>query len=111
MAILVRPSEQRLVLHNLSWETYEHMLTDLAERMRGKAQIDLTVDPPPDLVIEIDPTRSSLDKLPIYTQIGVPEVWRYIGQRLMILVLREGAYHERNDSAALPGVKSETVSA
>ena len=37
----------------------------------------MTVDPPPDLVIEVDITRSSLDKLSIYAALRVPEVWRY----------------------------------
>ncbi len=31
--------------------------------MRGKLKIDLTVDPPPDLAIEIDLTNSSIDKM------------------------------------------------
>jgi Uma2 family endonuclease len=82
-----------------------------AERMRGKMQIDLTIDPPPDLVIEIDLTRSSLDKLPMYAQLGVPEVWRYTGRRLVILILRDGTYQEQNESVALPGVESARVAA
>jgi Uma2 family endonuclease len=73
-----------------------------ADRVRGKTRIDLTVDPPPDLVIEIDLTHSSLDKLPIYAALGVPEVWRYDGNRLAILILEDGAYVEREESLALP---------
>ena len=49
-----------------------------AEQVQDKDNIDLSVDPPPDLVIEIDITSPSLDKLPIYAQIGVPEIWRYM---------------------------------
>ena len=49
------------------------------EAIRGKGRIDLTVDPPPDLVIEVDITSPSLDRLPIYARLGVPEVWRYDG--------------------------------
>jgi Uma2 family endonuclease len=79
-----------------------------ADRMRGKARIDLTVDPPPDLVIEIDPPTAwapahpSLDKLPIYAALDVPEVWRYDGNRLAILILEGGACLERKESLALP---------
>jgi Uma2 family endonuclease len=80
-----------------------------AERVRGKDRIDLRIDPPPDLVIEIDITHSSLDKLPIYAQFGVPEVWRYNGQALRILVLEEGAYHERDESLVLPGLDGATL--
>jgi Uma2 family endonuclease len=86
------------------------------ERMRGKTRIDLTVDPPPDLVIEIDPptswapAHSSLDKLPIYAALGVPEVWRYSGKRLSILVLAGGDYQERDESLALPQVTAAALS-
>ena len=45
----------------------------------NKEQIDLRQDPPPDLVIEIDITSSSINRLDIYADIGVPEVWRYDG--------------------------------
>lgn len=39
------------------------------ERVRGKDRIDLSVDPPPDLVIEIDLTSPSINKLPVYAQL------------------------------------------
>jgi len=50
--------------------------------VRHKQNIDLNVDPPPDLVIEIDITSGSLDKLPIYGALGVPEIWRYDSRTL-----------------------------
>ena len=81
-----------------------------AERMRGNARIDLTVDPPPDLVIEIDITHPSLDKLPIYAALGVPEVWRYKDDRLAIWVLEGGAYEEREESLALQRVSAAALS-
>jgi Uma2 family endonuclease len=68
----------------------------------GKSTIDLTVDPPPDLVIEVDVTSGSLDKFPIYAQVGVPEVWRYDGQRLRISILTAERYVESETSLALP---------
>jgi Uma2 family endonuclease len=68
----------------------------------GKSTIDLTVDPPPDLVIEVDITSGSLDKFPIYAQVGVPEVWRYDGQRLRISILTAERYVESETSLALP---------
>ncbi|TAF18947.1 MAG: Uma2 family endonuclease, partial [Nostocales cyanobacterium] len=40
--------------------------------MRNKTSLDLTQDPPPDLVIEVDYASSSIDKLPIYLALGVP---------------------------------------
>jgi Uma2 family endonuclease len=141
------PPEQRTILHNISWETYQRLLADHADssaprfaydrgtleimsplaeheepnraiallvevvaeelgrdlrnlgsttlkradvrrgvepdscfylqnepRVRGKTDINLGLDPPPDLVVEIDITSPSLDKLPIYAELGVPEV-------------------------------------
>ncbi len=75
-----------------------------AEQVAGKKRIDLTKDPPSDLVIEIDITSPSLNKFPIYAQIGVPEVWRYDGQALFVLKREEQAYTPVEASDVLPGV-------
>jgi len=80
------------------------------ERVRDRDQIDLTVDPPPDLVIEIDISRSSLDRFPIFANIGVPEVWRYDGTHLTIFALRAGTYQVLEASAVFPGVTSQIIS-
>lgn len=71
-------------------------------RVRGKEEIDLAVDPPPDLVIEIDITSPSLNKLPIYAQIGVPEVWRYDGRQVQIFALANAQYANIGQSAVFP---------
>ena len=71
-------------------------------RLRGRRRIDLLVDPPPDLIIEIEVTSDSMEKLGIYAALGVPEVWRYDGNRLTMLVLEDGRYVERDTSLALP---------
>ena len=44
-------------------------------QMRGKRRIDLTLDPPPDLAIEVDVTSKT--QLNAYVALGVPELWRY----------------------------------
>jgi Uma2 family endonuclease len=46
-------------------------------RMRNKDDINLEVDPPPDLAIEVDHTHDSKRALKLYARLGVPEVWRY----------------------------------
>jgi Uma2 family endonuclease len=79
-------------------------------RIRGKIQIDPKVDPPPDLVIEIDISRSSLDKLPLYAQFGVPEVWRYDGEKMLVYRLAGEAYADSEESAVLPGLTAADVS-
>lgn len=79
-------------------------------RIRGKMQIiDLTVDPPPDLAIEIDISSPSLPRLPIYAALGVPEIWQCNGKQIKLLQLVQGRYVERSQSLALPSLKSEDI--
>jgi len=80
------------------------------ERIRGKTRLDLTVDPPPDLVIEIDITSPSLNKFPIYAKIGVPEIWRYNGEKIAIFRLEGEGYVEVPESATLTPVSGEVLS-
>ncbi len=184
MSAVLTPAEQRVVLHNVSWETYERILADHinsssphftfdhgeleitspsleheryvrrldnviqivademdleaeglgsttfrreelergfepdccfyianAHRVRGKNELDLTVDPPPDLVIEVDITSPSIGKLPIFGEFGVPEVWRFRNERLTILSLSPSTeYVEVPESRALRGLTSGEVS-
>ena len=77
--------------------------------MRDKGRLDLTVDPPPDLVVEIDITSPSLDKFSIFAQLGVPEVWRYDGTTLGIFHLEAGSYVERQSSGVLPVVTNAVL--
>jgi Uma2 family endonuclease len=68
-----------------------------------KKRIDLSVDPPPDLAIEIEITKSALDRLGIYAALGVPELWFYDGEKLSIHRLEpEGAYVRTSVSRVLP---------
>jgi len=69
--------------------------------VRGKVNFDLTVDPPPDLAIEIDITSSSLDRLSIYAALGIREVWRFNGKELYIYVLKNGSYQDCEQSQVL----------
>jgi Uma2 family endonuclease len=60
--------------------------------VRGKKRLDLTEDPAPDLVVEIDVTNSSLNRLQVYADLGVAEVWIYNGESLTIEQLQNGIY-------------------
>lgn len=79
-------------------------------RVRGKREIRLSVDPPPDLIIEVDVSHPSLNKLSLFATLGIPEVWRYDSAHVIILKLTEEGYEERVESTALPGVTSEALS-
>jgi Uma2 family endonuclease len=173
---------QHVVLHGISWETYEHLLADLANRsvprltfdqgvleimsptpeheeynrtlaavievvaaelqinirrlgsttfkrpdllkgfepdscfyvqsvprIRGKRRIELPQDPPPDLLIEVDVTSSSLNRFSLFARTGVPEVWRYDGSRVLLYRLVEGQYVEIERSLAFPILADEDV--
>ncbi len=79
------------------------------KRVRGKKEIDLKIDPPPDLTIEIDITSPSLNKFPIYAAIGIPEIWRYKGGHVVFHKLVGETYTETDESMALPRVTSQIV--
>jgi Uma2 family endonuclease len=184
MVTIATPAEQRVILNNVSWQTFNSLLTEMGENraarlaynegnleimtplgehensnrfiddliriladelnlnlkkfgsltlkrddmrrgaepdscyyiqneplVRGKRDIDVNFDPPPDLVIEIDITSSSLDKLPIYAALGVPELWRYNGRKLEFFVLSEPIliYNQVQQSPSFPVLKADVI--
>jgi Uma2 family endonuclease len=73
-------------------------------KVRKKVEVDLRFDPPPDLVLEVDVTRSAIPKLPIYAALGVPEIWHWKDGVVGVLRLRGGAtYISFEESGELPG--------
>jgi Uma2 family endonuclease len=73
-----------------------------AAEVRDKDLIDLAVDPPPELIIEVDITSSSLNHFPLYAAVGVSEIWRYDGQRVRFHKLAGNAYSPIDESIVLP---------
>lgn len=71
-----------------------------AARVRGMERFDPDIHPAPDLAIEVDITSRSIARLPIYAALGVPEVWRFDGNRLHVMILTGDQYSERPRSAA-----------
>jgi Uma2 family endonuclease len=57
-------------------------------------QVDLAIDPPPDLVVEVDITHTDIQKNNLYASLGVPEFWRFNGRQWTIFQLVEGGYEE-----------------
>ncbi len=68
--------------------------------MIGKDRINLTVDPPPDLAIEIDLT--SRTKISAYQALRVPEIWRYENKSLEINLLQDEQYVKSETSPTFP---------
>jgi Uma2 family endonuclease len=80
-----------------------------AERVPGKKQLDLAVDPPPDLIIEVDITSPSLNRFPIFAVFGVPEVWRYQNGQVIFYKLEADKYTETKTSIAFSNVTSDLI--
>lgn len=75
------------------------------DRVHDWGNVDLSIDPPPDLALEVEVTRSCLNRLGIYAALGVSEVWRFDGELWHILCLTaDRTYEERLQSNVLPFV-------
>lgn len=71
--------------------------------VRGRDDVHLPEDPPPDLAVEVDISRSALDKQEIYARLGIPELWRYEGDRLLVYALNSrGRYIQVQKSRSFP---------
>ena len=75
-----------------------------ARRVIGRRKMNLDVDPPPDIAVEIDVTNESLSKFPIYARLGVPEIWRYDGSRVQMYELNGDGYVGIDGSRFFPGL-------
>ncbi|OAI40857.1 hypothetical protein AYO40_04145 [Planctomycetaceae bacterium SCGC AG-212-D15] len=120
MFIRVLAAEYRMMMKNLGSTTFRRQ--DLARglepdecyyfqqwlKIKGKKRLDLTRDPPPELVVEIDVTRSAIDRLEIYARLGVGEVWRFTGKEIIVYRLStQGEYDRSATSGHFPQVPME----
>jgi Uma2 family endonuclease len=82
-----------------------------AIRMQKKKQIDLDVDSPPDLVIEVDHKADSSRALKLYQRLGVTELWRFQvkSQSLWFGKLTDQGYETIDRSLHLPGLTPDLV--
>jgi Uma2 family endonuclease len=72
-------------------------------RVRRLREFNLAIDPPPDLALETEVSRSVVSRLPIYSALGVPEIWRWRKSGLTAYSLSDdGKYVEREFSLNLP---------
>ncbi len=80
-----------------------------ADRVIGKGEIELSVDPPPDLAVEIDISNRSRTKFSIYGSIGVPEIWQYRNERVKFFRLAQSNYHEIPASDLFPFLTPDAI--
>jgi Uma2 family endonuclease len=70
------------------------------QAMIGKDRLDLSVDPPPDLALEVDVTSKT--QIDAYIRLGVPELWVYEDTELKIYILEAGQYQASATSPTFP---------
>lgn len=75
----------------------------------GVDELNLSVQPPPDLVIEVDISHPSIARLPIYAALGVPEIWQFEDGQVKFFVLQENKYIALTNSTELPGITFEVI--
>lgn len=75
-----------------------------------KSEIDLAIDPPPDLALEVELSNPSVDKQPVYARLGIPELWRLHAGGLEILHLEsDGAYAPAPRSLTFPQLPPDVL--
>jgi Uma2 family endonuclease len=72
-------------------------------------EVDLNVDPAPDLVVEVDITHTDINKNALYASLGVPEFWRLNGNNWQILVLTDEGYAEQDYSPTFPMIQKSDL--
>lgn len=77
--------------------------------IRGQLTFDLNQDPPPDLALEIDVTRKSLNRFPIYARLGVPEIWCYDSGELSIYRLEQDEFVRVEASQIFPSLDIQAL--
>ena len=89
------------------FEADESYYVQHACELRRIGEIDLSIHPPPDLVLEVDMTNSSIPKKALFAAMKIPEVWRYDGASLWMGSLFQEDYQDLKQSLVLPGFPRE----
>jgi Uma2 family endonuclease len=77
----------------------------LAEVMEGSPNVDLEVQPPPDLAVEVVVSHAADDAMRAWGRLGIPEVWTYdpIAEEFISWPWREdGSYDQSERGRAFP---------
>jgi Uma2 family endonuclease len=78
--------------------------------VRGREEFDPDIDPPPDLSIEVDVTSTSSERMPLYAAFGIPEIWRWYNEQIIVYRLGGQTYQQVQESTCLPGFPFDEAS-
>jgi Uma2 family endonuclease len=80
------------------------------EIVRERDEYDPAIDPPPDLAVEVDLSSSSARRMLLFAELGIPEVWRLDGERLVFSSLgQDGKYHVIEHSLTFANLSSSDL--
>lgn len=81
-----------------------------AARMSGRLAYDAAIDPPPDLIVEVDVTSPAVDKFGIYHALGVPEIWHFADETgFRILLLEDEGFTDSENSRSFLALTAEAI--
>jgi Uma2 family endonuclease len=92
-----------------AYEADESYYVTNIDNVLSKEELDFDVDPPPDLVIEVELTSCAIDKLELFAAMRVREVWRHDGTSVRFYRLSNGRYEFILESKELPGLSSDLI--
>jgi len=92
-----------------AFEADESYYITHAAQLLPKIELDFAVDPPPDLVIEVELTSSAIQKMQLFAAMHVLEVWRHDGESLQMHRWVDGTYHLIESSLQLPGLTAYRI--
>ena len=92
-----------------AFEADESYFVTHAAQLLGKRELDFDLDPPPDIVVEIEITSSAIQKMLLFAAMRVPEVWRHDGNTLQMFRLVDRAYLPLEASIELPGLSAAQI--
>ncbi len=78
-------------------------------QMRDVGEYDPHQHPPPDLVVEVEVSRSALDRMGIFAAMKVPEVWRWDGEKLSFWLLKRGKHVAASVSRSFPLLSADEI--
>jgi Uma2 family endonuclease len=78
-------------------------------RVRGKKQINVKIDPPPDLAVEVVRTHDADAALEVYRRVRVPEVWVYEEELTILAIQPDGRYAPIPRSLAFPILEASEI--
>lgn len=87
-----------------AFEADESYYVTHAAQLLGRKELDFDVDPPPDLVVEVEITSSAIKKMLLFAAMNVLEIWRHDGVLLTMFRLVGGTYQPIDSSSQLPGL-------